>query len=103
MPKELANQLVDKSIPPGKWWRIAKSVTRLKKQNPSPPLIVCQDDRILVHHIDKANEFNSFFSSISSLNDVPKLPEHGPEPPDLEFNDIIITEQDVIDQLKYLL
>lgn len=28
---KLANQLVDKSIPPGKWWRIAKSVTRLKK------------------------------------------------------------------------
>lgn len=40
--------------------------------------------------------------SISSLNDVPKLPEHGPGPPDLEFNDIIITEQDVIDQLKIL-
>lgn len=66
---------------------------------------MCQDGRILVHSIDKANQLNSFSSSISSLISDPKLPKHGPGPPDFGFKDIIIhvNEQDVIDQLKYLM
>jgi hypothetical protein len=29
----LQNSLIDKSIPPGKWWRIAKSVSKFKSTN----------------------------------------------------------------------
>lgn len=56
MPKGITKlnfltNLFTKSIPHGKWWRIAKSVIRLMKQNPSSPSIVCQYGRILVHPI----------------------------------------------------
>ena len=30
---KLQNSLIDKSIPPGKWWRIAKSVSKFKSTN----------------------------------------------------------------------
>jgi hypothetical protein len=30
---KLQNLLIDKSIPPGKWWRIAKSVSKFKSTN----------------------------------------------------------------------
>jgi hypothetical protein len=30
---KLKNSLIDKSIPPGKWWRIAKSVSKFKSTN----------------------------------------------------------------------
>lgn len=35
---KLVSQLVDKSIPPGKWWRIAKSMSRFKALNSPHPL-----------------------------------------------------------------
>jgi hypothetical protein len=36
---KLTSQLIDKSIPPDKWWRIAKSVCKLNKCNKvSPPI-----------------------------------------------------------------
>ena len=30
---KLQNSLIDKSIPPGKWWRIAKNVSKFKSTN----------------------------------------------------------------------
>lgn len=95
--------LLTKSIPHGKWWRFAKSVIRLMKQYPSSHSIVCQYGRILVHPIlGQSQWILIFFSDISSLSDNPKLPEHGHGPSLFEHNDIIITDQDVIDQLQIL-
>ncbi|XP_062581833.1 uncharacterized protein LOC134243596, partial [Saccostrea cucullata] len=98
---KLVSQLIDKSIPPGKWWRIAKSIARLKKQSSSPSSIKSQDGRILIHPIDKAEEFNNFFSNISHIENEPDLPEHGAGPPDY-FCDFEINDQDVLDQLSIL-
>ena len=33
---KLTSQLIDKNIPPGKWWRIAKSVSNFTKNRESP-------------------------------------------------------------------
>ena len=61
-----------------------------------------QNGKILVHPIDKANKFNIYFSSISSINGDRELPKHRPGPPDFEFEDFMISEQDAIYQLKIL-
>lgn len=61
----LQNSLVDKNVPPGKWWRIAKSVTKFKNKNTtSSPLKV--NGEIYYHPIDKANAINDYFATVSS-------------------------------------
>ena len=56
--KQLSAQ-INKLIPPGKWWRIVKSLSKLNnKQKPLPPLKV--DGHTLFHSIDKANALNNF-------------------------------------------
>ena len=57
--KKLSAQ-INKSIPPGKWWRIVKSLSQLNNRHkPLPPLNV--DGQTLFHPIDKANALNNFF------------------------------------------
>ena len=46
----LQNSLVDKSVPPGKWWRIAKGVTKLKKVNHVKSPIKVNGDIFLPSH-----------------------------------------------------
>ena len=53
--KKLSAQ-INKSIPPGKWWRIVKSISK-NKHKPLPPLKV--DGQTLFHPIDKANALNT--------------------------------------------
>ena len=48
------------------------SSTKKTKFTPYP--IISQDDRKLIHPIEKANEFNTYFSSILSINGDPELP-----------------------------
>ena len=48
----LTSQIMDKSIPPDKWWRIAKSVCKLNKCNKvSPP--IKHEGRIIIHSSEK--------------------------------------------------
>ena len=48
----LTSQIMDKSIPPDKWWRIAKSVCKLNKCNKVSPSIK-HEGRIIIHPSEK--------------------------------------------------
>lgn len=98
---KLQSSLVDKSIPPGKWWRIAKSVMNLKSKNETDaPLVI--NGELKLHPIDKAESFNEYFTSITVSNkNADDLPPNCPQPQHL-FSNINITEQDIKDQLHLL-
>jgi hypothetical protein len=36
---ELTSELLNKDIPPGKWWRIAKSISNFTKARDPPPFL----------------------------------------------------------------
>ena len=88
--------MVDKTIPPGKWWRVAKSICQFKNITTTASLIKVNNN-IMTHPFDKSNALNENFTSISTLDNEPELPNLPPLSP-CELSDIVITEQDVIDQ-----
>lgn len=100
--QKLTSQILDKSIPPGKWWRIVKSLSKCnnKKKVPSP---INSNGKIHIHPVDKASELNKHFASISHIETTnePRLPPQGPGPPH-SIERINITAQDVVDQLSNL-
>ena len=70
---KLTSQLMDKSIPPDRWWRIAKSVCKLNKCNKvSPP--IKHEGRIIIHTSEKCDIFNKYFADISNIENEPNLP-----------------------------
>ena len=97
---KLQNSLIDKSIPPGKWWRIAKSVSNFKNVNTTNTPIKVNGD-IFFHPIDKANAINNYFTSVSDIHIEPDLPDVPPLAP-CELSGIDITEQEVMDQFQIL-
>ena len=55
---KVTSQIQDKSIPPSKWWRLVKSVTKcIKKCKPLNPLN--SNGKILTHPIDKGKSKSS--------------------------------------------
>ena len=63
---KLISQLMDKSILPDKWWRIAKSVCKLNECNKvSPP--IQHEGRIIIHPSEKCDIFNKYFADISNI------------------------------------
>ena len=97
---KLHNSLVDKSIPPGKWWHIAKNVCKFTNRgSTNTPIKV--NGEILVHPVEKAAAMNNLFSSIASFDTEPELPDVPPLAP-CELSDIVVTEQDVIDHFQLL-
>ena len=97
---KLQNTLVDKTIPPGKWWRVAKSICQFKNRTTTASLIKVNNN-IMTHPFDKSNALNEYFTSISTLDNEPELPDLPTLSP-CELSDIVITEQDVIDQFQIL-
>lgn len=96
--KKISDQ-INKSIPPGKWWRIVKSLCKLNnKHKPSPPLKV--NGQTLFHPIDKANAFNNFFTNISTISVSQNLAHNVPDPPLHHMNTHYITDNEVLDQLQ---
>jgi hypothetical protein len=66
---KFTSQLMDKSITPDKWWRIAKSVCKLNKCNKvSPP--IKHEDRIIIHPSEKCDIFNKYFADISNIENM---------------------------------
>ena len=92
--------MVDKTIPPGKWWRVAKSICQFKNRTTTASLIKVNNNS-MTHPFDKSNALNEYFTSISTLDNEPKLPDLPTLSP-CELSDIVITEQDVIDQFQIL-
>jgi hypothetical protein len=99
---KLQNILVDKTIAPGKWWRVAKSICQFKNRTTrSSPINVNTGNNIMTHPFDKSNASNEYFTSISTLDNEPELHDLPPLSP-CELFDIVITEQDVVDQFSNL-
>lgn len=101
MTRHTHSTQADKSKPPGKWWRIAKTITKLNNQeNRSPP--IKYNNQILLHPLDKAEALNNFFASISNNgeNDDNELEDNPLSP--YTLTDINITIQDIKDQLHLL-
>ena len=94
------NSLVDKTIPPGKWWRVAKSICKFSNRSTSN-IPIKLNGEILVHPVEKATAINDYFCSVSRCEIEPDLPDVPPLAP-CELSDIVVTEQDVKDQLLIL-
>lgn len=48
------------------------------------------------------SSISSLIGQLPTLHNEPDLPPHGPGPPLFELNNIIITEEEVVDQLHIL-
>ncbi|VDH94373.1 Hypothetical predicted protein, partial [Mytilus galloprovincialis] len=97
---KLTSQLIDKNISPGKWWRIAKSVTNFTKNKDSPPFLE-HDGQIFIHLLDKSEILNNHFANIANIDTEPEIPDNN-EPPPCHLNKFVITEKEILDQLKIL-
>ena len=71
-----------KTIPPGKWWRVAKSICQFKNRTTtSSPINVNTGNNIMTHPFDKSNALNEYFISISTLDNEPELHDLPPLSP----------------------
>ena len=78
---KLPNTLVDlKTIPPGKWWRFAKSICHFKNRTTTSSTIKVNNN-IMTRPFDKSNALNEYFTSISTLDNEPELPDLPPLSP----------------------
>lgn len=97
-------KLIDHSSKnPKKWWKVLKEILGQCDNSEIPPIHV--NDEILVDTKEKANAFNEYFSSVTEINDLNQvLPDNDPSIINNEncLNQVTITEQDVLDQLKIL-
>ena len=97
---KLQNKLADPNLPSKSWYKIANDITKMKnKSNPPPPLI--RNGKPNVHPIDKAQVLNDHFANISTINNDKEIMENLTIP-NFSLNSIIVTEQDVKDQLSNL-
>ena len=97
---KLTSELLNMDIPPGKWWRIAKSISNFTKAR-NPPSFLEHDGEIFIYPSDKAEILNTHFSNISNIDNEPDL-SYNVTPPPYQLNEFIITEQEVLDQLNIL-
>ena len=98
---KLTFELLNKDIPPGKWWRIAKSISNFTKARDPPPFLE-HDGQIFIHSSDiKAEILNTHFSNIVNIDSEPVISDNVAPLP-CHLNEFIITEQEILDQLKIL-
>ncbi|KAK6175996.1 hypothetical protein SNE40_014366 [Patella caerulea] len=97
---KLEQQINIKNLPPNKWWKIAKTITNFDHKNViTSPLLF--ENCVYTHPLDKANILNTYFASISKLNNVPDLPYFAARSNN-ELQNFIVSEQEVKDQLLIL-
>jgi hypothetical protein len=81
---------------------MAKDTLGLGK-NKSLPALVAQDGAIINNDVDKANEFNAYFTGVQTLTQDPtELPDLTLPPDHPTIEEIRATEQDVTDLLSIL-
>ena len=84
-----------------KWWSIIKSLhNKDNAHNSIPPLET--DDKIITTNAEKAEMFNKHFLSASTLNDANCLIPNNPPINESILDEIMVTIEDVKDQLKTL-
>ncbi|KAK6171783.1 hypothetical protein SNE40_018213 [Patella caerulea] len=97
---KLEQQINIKNLPPNKWWKIAKTITNFDHKNvTTSPLLF--ENCVYTHPLDKANILNTYFASISKLNNVPDLPYFAARSNN-ELPNFIVSEHEVKDQLLIL-
>ncbi|VDI09353.1 Hypothetical predicted protein [Mytilus galloprovincialis] len=88
---KLTSQLIDKNNPPG------KMVAHCQR---FPPFLE-HDGQIFIHPLDKSEILNNHFADIANIDIEPEIPDNN-EPPPCHLNKFVITEKEILDQLKIL-
>ena len=97
--KNLASSLNQGNLSSKQWWKVTKQFLKQNKDSDIPILI--QNGNHYSSSDDKANVLNNFFSAQSTVDDTnATLPPF--EPPDTSINEIVISQEDVMDILKLL-
>ena len=94
--------MIDKTIPPGKWWRIVKSISKLNKNYESLPTLKW-NGILIFHTVEKNTVLNRYFAQVSTtcITNEPDISFHDPCPPPWNndvLSEILITEDIVYDQ-----
>lgn len=98
--EKLYSEVNEENISHKRWWSLVKSINKSNCKDTYPPLIVGED--ILTDDLDKANAFNNYFIKASVIEDK------NARVPDVNrimagaFENLTVTIQDVLDQLKSL-
>ena len=93
------------NLSPKDWWKALKSFLSPNKSSSKsiPPLVDPITDQFVVDEDEKANVFNSFFASQSTIDDSSHgLPSEYPKFEGVFLNNIHITYTDVLDVLRTL-
>ena len=97
--QKLANNKTDSNM----WWVLIKQALKNNDHFESIPPLEVDNDIIIADDIGKANAFNDFFSKASNLNDDgATVPENIRLLEDHPLEEIMVSVQDVTDQLKNL-
>ena len=89
------------NLRPKDWWKALKSFVTESSSKSIPPLVDPITDQFVVDKDRKANVFNSFFASQSTIDDSShSLPSEYPKFEGLFLNNIHITYTDVLDVLR---
>ena len=99
--KLASDMRASKSISPKNWWHIAKQMMGSSRQSQYPALQV--DGNHISDPVRKAEAFNAYFVKQTLLDDSnTDLPADFPSFEQASFEDLLITEEEVLDQLKGL-
>ena len=85
------------------WWSLIKQVLKSNETYENIPPID-DNDQIITDPCEKAHTFNLFFAKASSLDDKDRVPPHDRliYNHDMDFENFVIPEQNVRDQIKLL-
>ena len=97
----VSHDLKNQSASTKQWWRLCKFLYSGKSvDHQIPPLL--HNDEVITSDADKANIFNSYFTSISCIDESALLIPDNIPVCDSSLHEVIISEQDVTDVIKCL-
>ena len=95
----VSHDLKNQSASTKQWWRLCKFLYSGKSiDHQIPPLL--HNDEVITSDADKANIFNSYFTSISCIDESALLIPDNIPVCDLSLHEVIISEQDVTDVIN---
>ena len=88
---------------PKKWWSVLKNIFKGNETNNETISPIEIDDQMFTSDADKANAFNRFFCSVTKIDDSnAALPNMHEISDTVKLDSILITQQEVLDQLLIL-